>query len=78
MELKEILKMTFDAGDEYGTAGEFGRQGVNFDKWYLKYEKQFEKISFNPLVMRSVCFHKTSTWNEGAGCYVCDDCNERV
>lgn len=41
------------------------RAGVNF-------------IFANPSVMRSVCDHKATHFNDDIGAYVCDLCNERV
>lgn len=76
MELKDILKRAFEAGENYANSGEFAYYAPTFEKWYLEHESKFKKISLNLSVIGSVCFHDKSTWNEDAGCMICDDCNE--
>jgi hypothetical protein len=36
-----------------------------------------EKLRKNA-VIKSVCKCKNSSWNRDAGCFVCDDCGERI
>ncbi len=43
-------------------------------KQFNKYREMFHKTP----VIKSACKCKNSTWNRDAGCFVCDDCNERI
>ena len=45
--------------------------------WLTDALRRVKKLTM-PRVIKSVCKCKNSSWNRDAGCFVCDDCGERI